>query len=237
MRQDLTVEMRRRTIPPGHRSITGTMPSRFPSGHLPFESKLEHDFLTLMQIDDCIHDVVTQPTTLELTVEGKPRTYTPDVLVSWHGAMPRPFAQRQVMFEVKPLAVLREKRASLWPKYRAAKRHLARQGIGFRVVTERTIRTPRLGNAELIAPVMLQPQDQEMQARITALVRHKGPKRLGDIRLRLEAEGAIRGSIMEAAYDMIGVRWLLCDLDAPITDQTTVTWWADTAMEELFGRT
>lgn len=195
------MEIRRR-IPPGHRSITGALPSRFPSGHLPFESKLEMDFLTLLQIDNGIHDVVTQPTTLELKVDGQTRTYTPDVLVSWHSAMPRPFPQRQVMFEVKPLSVLREQRASLWPKYRAAKRHLARMGIGYRVVTERTIRTPRLANAELIAPVMLQPQDREMMGRVRALVRHKGPRRLGDIRLCLEDGGAIRGSIIEAACDL-----------------------------------
>jgi len=194
------------------------------------------DFLTLLQIDNRIFDVVTQPTTLQLTVDGQARTYTPDVLVSWHGAMPHPFAQRQVMFEVKPLSMLREKR-TLWPKYRAAKRKLARQGIGFRVVTERSIWTPRLANAQLIAPVLIQPQDSEMINRIALLVRDQGPKRLGDIRLHLEAEGSIRGSIMDAAYDMIGSRELRCDLDRPITDDTTVTWWGDVTLEEIFART
>lgn len=195
------------------------------------------DFLTLLQIDNGIRDVVTQPTTLALTVDGKARSYTPDVLVSWYSAMPRPFAQLQVMFEVKPLSVLREKRASLWPKYRAAKRHLALQGIGFRVVTERAIRTPRLTNAELLAPVMLQPQDRETMNRVRALVRHQGPKRLGDIRLRLEADGAIRGSIMEAAYDLIGLGRLICDLNTPITDETVVKWWADVAVGEILDGT
>ncbi|MNT97930.1 hypothetical protein D3C72_2403810 [compost metagenome] len=68
-------------------------------------------------------------------------------------------------------------------------------------------------------------------------MRHKGPRRLGDIRLCLEDEGAIRGSIMEAAYDLIGLRRLLCDLDAPITDETVVTWWADAALEEILDGT
>ena len=114
MRQDEPVQMRKRTIPPGHRSITGLLPSRFPSGHLPFESKLEHDFLTLLQLDHCVHDVVTQPVTLDLIVGGQRRSYTPDALVTWHDAMERPFPQRQVMFEVKPLTILREQRSSLW---------------------------------------------------------------------------------------------------------------------------
>ena len=85
--------------------------------------------------------------------------------------------------------------------------------------------------------MMLQPQDREMIKRVRALVRHKGPKRLGEIRLRLEDEGAIRGSIMEAAYNLIGLRRLLCDLDAPITDETVVTWWVDAALEEIFDGT
>lgn len=174
MRQDQDVEARRR-IPPGHRSITGVLPSRFPSGHLPFESKLEMDFLKLLQIDDAIYDVVTQPTTVDLDVDGQRRSYTPDVLVSWHSAKQWPYRQREVMFEVKPLSVLRDQRISLWPKYRAAKRHFARQGIGFRVVTERTIRTPRLVNAELIAPAMRLPQDRPMMNRVRALVRGRGP--------------------------------------------------------------
>lgn len=227
----------RRRIPPGHRSITGVLPSRYPSGHLPFESKLEMDFLTLLQIDIGIHDVVTQPRTLELLVEGQARNYTPDVLVTWHGARPYPFAQRQVMFEVKPLSVLREKHASLGPKYRAAKRYLARQGIGFRVVTERTIRTPRLANAELIAPVMLLPQDRDMMRRVRALIRHQGSKTLGEVRRQLEAEGAIRGAILEATYELIGLGRLQCDLDELITDNSVLNWWADVAMEEILGGT
>lgn len=236
MRQDKPVQMRKRTVPPGHRSITGLLPSRFPSGHLPFESKLEHDFLTLLQLDHCVHDVVTQPVTLDLIVGGHRRSYTPDALVTWHEAMERPFPQRQVMFEVKPLTILREQRTSLWAKYRAAKRHLARQGIGYRVVTERTIRTSRLGNAELIVPALLQPHDNELEAAIIRLLRQRGPQRLGEIRSKLEDEGAIRGAILESVYNLIGIRWLKCDLDRPITDDTSVTWWADAAMEEMVAR-
>lgn len=235
MRQDRAVEPARR-IPPGHRSITGIMPSRFPSGHLPFESKLEMDFLTLLQLDHRIFDVATQPMTLALTVNGQARTYTPDVLVSWHGAMPHPFLHRQVVFEVKPLSVLREKR-TLWPKYREARRYLALRGIGYRVVTERSIRTQRLANAQLIAPVLTQPQEKEMITRIALLLRDQGPRRLGDLRLQLEAEGAIRGVIMDSIYDMIGSRELRCDLDSPINDETSVTWWGDVVLEEIFART
>ena len=212
------------------------MPSRFPSGHLPFESKLEMDFLTLLQLDIRMFDVATQPMKLELTVEGQRRTYTPDVLATWHGAMPHPYPQRQVVFEVKPLNVLREKRALLSPKYRAARSHLARLGIGFRVVTERTIRTPRLGNAQLIAPEMLQRQDRNLITQIARFAKDRGPVRLGDLREHLDAEGAIRGSILGAAYNMIGSRQLRCDLDFPINDNTLVTWWGDVELGKIFAR-
>ena len=41
----------RRIIPPSHRSITGSLPTRFPARQLHYESKLERDFLMLLEID------------------------------------------------------------------------------------------------------------------------------------------------------------------------------------------
>jgi hypothetical protein len=39
------------------------MPSRYPSGPLLYESKLERDFLMSLEVDGHIRDVVTQPMT------------------------------------------------------------------------------------------------------------------------------------------------------------------------------
>lgn len=76
--------MSSRVIPPGHRSITGAMPSRHSAKPLQYESKLERDFLILMEIEWWLTSIVTQPATIELEVDGQLRRYTPDVLVAWH---------------------------------------------------------------------------------------------------------------------------------------------------------
>jgi hypothetical protein len=72
-----------RTIPPSHRSITGSLPTRYPPRQLHYESKLERDFLILLEIDPGIETVVTQPITIDLVVDGRRRRYTPDVLAVW----------------------------------------------------------------------------------------------------------------------------------------------------------
>ncbi|KAK0362255.1 hypothetical protein LTR94_020171 [Friedmanniomyces endolithicus] len=89
MRQDTEVHKRRR-IPPGRRSVTGQMPSRYPSGPLLYESKLERDFLMSLEVDGHIRDVVTQPMTISLTVDGQARTYTPDIMAVWQTRSPWP---------------------------------------------------------------------------------------------------------------------------------------------------
>ena len=235
MRQYTDVPPARR-IPPGYRSVTGVLPSRYPSGQLHYESKLERDFLLLMEIERGVRDVTTQPMTVNLVVDGKQRIYTPDVMVTWHTRADWPFGKRRVIFEVKPLAVLQEKRATLGAKYREARRYFARREIIYRVVTERSIYTARQANAAKIAPQMRRRPDEELRSHLSALVRRRGPQRLGDIRDALEAAGYIRGEIMDAAYYLIGMRHLLCDLDAAVTEETRVTWWADTrsggALEE-----
>lgn len=236
MRQDTEVHKRRR-IPPGRRSVTGQMPSRYPSGPLLYESKLERDFLMSLEVDGHIRDVVTQPMTISLTVDGQARTYTPDIMAVWQTRSPWPHGFRRVVFEVKPLAILRSEYGTLAPKYRAARRYFAERDVGYRVVTERTIRTQRQVNAELIAPTLRGSVDQEMVRRVQAIVLAKGTHRLGDIRFRLEEEGAIRGVVMEALYYMLGAELLIGDLNKPLTDDTPLTWWVNAKIGGLLEGT
>ncbi|MNT50490.1 hypothetical protein D3C72_1874130 [compost metagenome] len=65
----------------------------------------------------------------------------------------------------------------------------------------------------------------------------KGAHRLGDIRLRLEEKGAIRGVVMEALYYMLGSELLIGDLNKPLTDDTPLTWWANAKIGALLEGT
>jgi hypothetical protein len=91
-------------------------------------------------------------------------------------------------------------------------------------------------NEALFAEVQKRPQDRPTMNRVRATVRNKAPKALGEIVSELEGEGISRATTMNAAYDLIGLGRLLCEWDAPITDETVVSWWVHAAIEEAFAR-
>jgi hypothetical protein len=116
------------------------------------ESLLEYDFLTLLEWDSRIARYATQPLTIDwIDQHGKERQYTPDVLVSYHYlATSKEAWLRPTVFEVKPYEVLQREWKQLRPKFKAAVSALRQVGIGFKIVTEKQIRTPELDNARFL---------------------------------------------------------------------------------------
>lgn len=215
-----------RTIPPGHRSITGALPSLHSAKPLQYESKLERDFLMLMEIEWWLISIATQPVTIDLDVDGQARRYTPDVLVTWHPDCAYPFRSHQVLFEVKPLDVLRRDFAKLAPKYMAARRYFRRLGMDYRVVTERTIRVPRLANAMKIVPAARQkPSEPLFEAICDALLDHPYDMTMGRLRDQLESAGFMRSVAVDGVYSLIGSGRIHCDLHADLNDASPLYWW------------
>lgn len=116
------------------------------------ESTLEHDFLTLLEWDSRIEKYATQPFSIEwVDMNGVSRTYTPDVLVSYHIlARNRDAKLIPTVFEVKPIANLKRDWESQKQKYRAAIAALRPLGIRFKIVTEKHIQTDLLVNARFL---------------------------------------------------------------------------------------
>jgi hypothetical protein len=223
-----------RTIPPSHRSITGSLPTRYPPRQLHYESKLERDFLILLEIDPGIETVVTQPITIDLVVDGRRRRYTPDVLAVWWDDVALPHGRSRVVFEVKPYAILKRDYADLAPKYRAARSYFAAKGVGFRVITDRSIYCARQANAALIGPAMRRPLSQDIISTARAILTYPGveSRSFGEVKRLLIADGLLRDTAQQALLHMLGVGYLVADLDAPISDDMRMKWWADVAAEE-----
>ncbi|WP_208948284.1 TnsA endonuclease N-terminal domain-containing protein [Segnochrobactrum spirostomi] len=223
-----------RIIPPSHRSITGSLPTRFPERQLHYESKLERDFLIFLEIDHEIEAVVTQPITIDIFVDGRRRRYTPDVLAIWWDDVYFPYGKRRVIFEVKPRSVLKKDYEKLAPKYRAAKAYFEARGVGFRVITDRSIYCPRQANAALIGPAMRRPLSQDIISTVRAILTYPGvaSRSLSEVRKLLVADGLLRDTAQQALLHMLGMRYLVADLAAPIGDETRVRWWADVIAEE-----
>lgn len=138
-----------RRIPKNYRNVTGMAAHRKAEGCAAFESTLERDFLVLLEFSPEVDRFEVQPVTIEwLNGQGKPRKYTPDVLVSYaSGTSP-------TLFEVKYRSDLKKDWAVLRPKFKVAIRYAKAQGWRFRIATEVEIRTPYLANAHFLLPFL-----------------------------------------------------------------------------------
>ncbi len=221
----MSVKWQRRKIPLGRIALTGSVPSRYAEEALPFESNLERKFFMLLDAQPGLEELEAQPFTVSLRVDGQTRRYTPDVLVSWRQDVDWPYGARTVAFEVKPLQELKDNFDQLQPKLRAARQLLRAQGIGFRVVTERTIDTPRLANAQrIIAQFKFVPGDlYNIFDRLFAVA--NGPLKLQLLLDALTSAGAPEHTAWAAIYHWIGIRYISCDLSSPVTGETVCHAW------------
>ncbi|WP_432723876.1 heteromeric transposase endonuclease subunit TnsA [Jeongeupia wiesaeckerbachi] len=142
-----------RKIPKNYRNVTGIAAHRKAEGQAMFESTLERDFLTLLELDPTIEAFEVQPLVLEWTDEkGATRRYTPDVQATFKLHDHR----RKVLYEVKYRSELEQHWPDLRPKFKAAVRFARGQGWRFKIVTEVEIRTPYLDNAKFLLPFIRQ---------------------------------------------------------------------------------
>jgi len=162
-----------RRIPLSRRShVTGF--GSFETGLVEHESGLERDFALLVSFDDPAAGIVSQPITIRFEAADGPRRYTPDFGVNWSDG-------RYELIEVKYRVDLRVNWLALRPSFVAA-RDVARKANGrFRIVTESTIRCPRLDNARRLLPLRKAPLDAELAETTKAIVRQMGASTLREI--------------------------------------------------------
>ncbi|GGP22889.1 TnsA endonuclease N-terminal domain-containing protein [Silvimonas iriomotensis] len=121
-----------RRIGKSYRSVTGYAPTGF--GHIPYESTLERDFVTLAEILPGVTDILSQPVQVRYAV-GK--VYTPDYKVS--------FADGSYwLVEIKYRKDLKEDWEAFRPGFKAAVHQARLEGGRFRILTEVEIRSSAL---------------------------------------------------------------------------------------------
>lgn len=163
-----------RSIPKSYRNVTGRFASVKNRNPIGFESTLEKDFFLLLEFDRRVESFEEQPVTIPYhNPEGRLRRYIPDVLVRYR---PEPTGQPggpPTLCEVKYRGDLREHGAEYRPKFTAARHYARDRGWRFRVVTEREIRTPRLGNIRFLLRYRpMRVDDTDRDALLTALRAH-----------------------------------------------------------------
>ena len=200
-----------RRIPLSRRShVTGF--SCLESGIVEHESALERDFVILTSFADPKATIVSQPMTIPFEDNGARRRYTPDFSVRWSDG-------RFELVEVKYWAELRENWSWLWPGFSIA-REVARKNDGsFRVVTERSIRGPRLENATRLTPLRraaINPVAAEQALHAACSLAEPTFMHV------VEAMDCDREIALGAVWRLIAQGRLAVDFDAPIRANTLV---------------
>jgi hypothetical protein len=173
------------------------------------ESTLERDFALLQRFDPTVATVEEQPVRVEYrTTGGSRRFYVPDFLVThqWPGL---PTKLVEVKFSTDPALVsgaLDERLAAAWAFASA-------RGWTFEVVTEKHIRTPRLGNATFLLPYRQRPADAGVRARLLMALR-SGPAM---VEVLADTVGSERGRTLPTIWGMVARFEIGADLDRPLT--------------------
>lgn len=141
-----------RKIPKNYSNVTGIAAHSKADGQAMFESTLERDFLMLLEFDKGVERFEVQPIKLEWMNElGKPRSYTPDVLV-YYGKGKQP----TTLFEVKYRDDIKKNWRVLKPKFKAAIQFCKENNWKFKLITEIEIRTAYLESVKFLLPFVRQ---------------------------------------------------------------------------------
>jgi hypothetical protein len=195
-----------RRIPLSRRShITGFQPQA--AGLTEHESALERDFVTLVRFADAAAQITAQPVTIEFHDSARTRRYTPDFLVRWSD-------ESAELVEVKYQADLRTHGKELRPRFIAARSWAREHAAKFRVATERSIRTPRLSNAQRLLPLRRAWLDPDAAQQVRSALMSSAQPTVGELLQGLPGD---RAAMLGTVWRMIARGALGVDLDVPIT--------------------
>jgi hypothetical protein len=140
-----------RRMRPSKCANTGVFASRKNGRGSETESLLEEDFLTLLEFDHRVERFDVQPTTLRWSIGAEQFIYTPDVLVKYTASALRVNSSlKPTIYEVKPYEVLKRDWSKFEHKFRYAISWARENGMRFKIITDKRIRTPYLDNARFL---------------------------------------------------------------------------------------
>ncbi|MBO0952628.1 TnsA endonuclease N-terminal domain-containing protein [Fibrella forsythiae] len=107
--------------------------------------------ISLLEFDTNVESYEEQPVCIHyIDQAGKPRTYTPDMLIRYRQERAPGCWLKPRLCEVKYRVDLWAKWHELKPKFRAAVQFAAENGMEFKILTEKEIRTEYLENARFL---------------------------------------------------------------------------------------
>jgi hypothetical protein len=157
-----------RKIKQSYTVVTGAVTSQTNEDPSEFEGSYEWQYIIILEFDwnNEIKSFEVQPLKIfyGLTLRGRQRVYTPDILVHYRdGRPPR-------LIEVKSRNSIRKSWKKLKPKFRAGIHYAKLHGMRFKIISEKEIFTPFLENARFLRAFKTQEPPTEDSALIMSKI-------------------------------------------------------------------
>ena len=208
-------EFSMKRIPKSYSNLTGYVPSNKNIDPAPFNSKLERDFLILLEFQNSVLDYQAQPLCIKPKSSQEKllfRQYTPDVLVNYLQG-----DKKSELCEVKYRENIKNEYKAYKAKFRAARRVSKENNWFFRIVTDREIYNDYFENAYFLLPYKYMEVDQNIFMRMS-----DGVKQLQDPTPRTLMNYCYKkkwdqASAVHVLWHAIGGRYIMADLNEKLT--------------------
>lgn len=174
----------RKVITRSSNRVTGLFNSLKAWALVPWESQLERDFLTLLEVDNSVRTFRAQPESLRYELNGKTHRYVPDFRVEyWDG--------RSEIVEIK----MEEKAAKpeMQELFEAVRECFRNRNLTYRVVTDKYIRQePQLSNAKVLLYQGSREPSYDLLVRVGLAFSQCPPRTLGDLERSLGGNSDLR---------------------------------------------
>jgi len=185
----------------------------------PFESSLERDLFILLEFDRMVLAWHPQPFTLPVPAQDGFRRskYTPDVAVEYASVPDGKDLDHVDLCEVKYRDELKANWDILRRKFKTGFRYARHQGWRFRILTEREIRTPRLGNAKFFLTYRERATDIEDIYRLATALKREGTSTPSRLLSSPSLNDLDRGRTLAVLWHMVAVGKVQLDFDTELT--------------------
>lgn len=199
-------------------SFRSLVPLPTPSGAQETESELESELLDQLAFAPGVYDLLTQPI-IEYEVEGKRRTYTPDIVVQLHAS--GDLRCDRYIIEVKRRADLLANAATYAIKFEAARQAADHLGAAFRIMDDARIRTPYLKNARLLSR-HLETDPELISLDVLEAAIGFDPVSVADAIALMRSEGIDEPDARASIEQCVAWRRLSCDLSREFDDRSRI---------------
>jgi hypothetical protein len=211
-----------RKIRPTRRSVSGIYAFRGQTS-IPYESTLERDFLIRAEFFAKTCEIIPQPVRIPfLGRNGQTFTYTPDFLVRFaQGSQDADGETKPQLVEVKPSDEWREHWRKWATKWKAARRFAIERGWTFRIFDESRIRDQVLINIRFLDRFKRMAFEETRLTTLVEQVQLSKTIALQEL-LRTNREHDDQHQVAAQIWHLVAVRRMDCQMNAPLTTQTTL---------------